>query len=103
LRVESGSRFIEEDEESGFGSEFDTDRETFPLFDVETHTDFSDESFRVSLHFEKLDDLFDVFELLGLGSSARLPQESAELKGLANSSSGHVTANEKVSSIFEKH
>jgi hypothetical protein len=91
LRIETGSRFVEEDEESGLGSEFYTDSETFPLFDVETHPDFSDQSFGVSLHFEEFDDFFHVFEFLGLGSGTRLAEESTEDKRLTNSRSCHVS------------
>lgn len=72
LRVETRRGLVEEDEEGGLGSEFDTDRETLPLLHVETYADFSYERFSVSLHLEELDDLFDVCELFGPGNVAGL-------------------------------
>lgn len=90
LRIETRGGLVEEYEESRFRSELDSDRETLPLFDVETHSNFSDESLGVSLHLEQLDDLFDVFELLRVRGGARLPQERAEAQRLPNSSRRHV-------------
>jgi len=36
LRVQSGSRFVEEEQKGGLGDQFDTDSESLSLFDVET-------------------------------------------------------------------
>lgn len=90
LRVETGGRLVEEDEERRLGGELDGDGETLALLDIETHADLANERLGVRLHLEQLDDLVDVGELLGLGRRAWLTEQGREDEGLADRRGSHV-------------
>ena len=68
------------------GSEFDTDSNTFPSFDVETESRHSDHSIRFIFEFEELNNLLDVGVLLRFGNVTRLPEVSTESEGFPNGS-----------------
>ena len=94
LRVEARRGFVEEDEEGGLGGEFDSDRETLALLDVESHPDVSDYCLGVRLHLEESEDLLDVGELLGLGSAGGLTKEGGEAKSFADGTGERSRASE---------
>lgn len=87
LTVETGGRLINEEEQRGLGSKFDTDSKTLALFNVETFARDTDDGVSVFLHFQKLDNLINISELLFAGDVRGLTKESAKVQGLANGGS----------------
>ena len=69
LSVQSGCRFIQEQQKLRFGSEFDTDRETLAGLDVQGY----DDRVGQGLKLQELDDLLDVCILLLLRDVVWLP------------------------------
>lgn len=104
LRVKTGSRLIEEEEELGLGSKsrtvsraqrqsldsLNTNSKTLALFDVETGSGNTNDGIGIRFHVQKLDDLVDVRKLFSLGDGTRLAKNRAEREGLADGRSRQV-------------
>lgn len=106
LRVETGGRFVQEQQETGLqndadqrlgigcnsgtatdlGSELDTDRRTLAVFNPEGTND----SIRLSLESTHVQDLFDVGLLLRIGDRARLAHLGGEEERFADGGRGGV-------------
>ena len=84
LRVETGSRLVNEEKKRRLGSKFDADCKTLPLLDVQAFTRDTNDGVGVLLHVEELNNLIDVSELLGAGNMGGLAEESTEVQGLTD-------------------
>ena len=72
LTIQSRGRFVQEQQQFGFGGELDTDRKTLAGFDVQRYDDRISEG----LEFQEFDNLFNICVLLLLRDVVRLPQVS---------------------------
>ena len=72
LGVQTGGRFIKEEQQFGFASQLDSDGQPFPSFYVQAEY----QSLREILQLEKLDHLFDIGILFFLGNVLGLTKVS---------------------------
>src|SRR5689334_8659864 len=84
LRVETRSGLVDEKQQRGLGSEFDTDGKTLSLLNVESFTGNADDGIGIFLHVQQLDNLLDVRELLLLGDVGGLTENGAEVESLSD-------------------
>jgi hypothetical protein len=90
LRVQSGSGFVQEEKKSRLSSQFYTDCKTLSLFDVKTFTGDTDDGVSVFSHLQKLDDLFDIFELFFTGDVGWLTENGGEGEGFTDGRGGEM-------------
>ena len=85
LSIETGSGFVQEDENAGFGYEFDSNGQSFPLFNREACARCSNESVLNIVHFKQVDNCIHIFEFLLPRCGSRLAEESRELESFSDS------------------
>jgi hypothetical protein len=90
LRVQSGGRFVEEQEKGWLCSQFDTDGKTLALLDVETFSRNTDDGIGIFRHFQKLDDFLNVLDLLLPRDVSRLAKDCRKGKSFADRRGGQM-------------
>ena len=90
LRVETGSRLVQEEKQGRLGSQLDTNSKTLALFNVETFARYTDDSIGVLIHIKELNDFADVFNFLLTRNVGGLTEEGGEGESFTDGRSGQV-------------
>ncbi|CAK5272255.1 unnamed protein product [Mycena citricolor] len=90
LRVETTRGLVEEHQKLRLGHQFDGDGQPLTLLHVQTLARDTDQGSGIGLHFQQLDDLIHVRQLLSLGDRFVLTEHGAEFERLPDSGSSQV-------------